>query len=61
MKQRLLGANGPKISPIGIGAMSFSDFYGPATEAHAHALLRIALDLAVTHIDTANAPARGRS
>ena len=54
MKQRKLGANGPLISPIGIGAMSFSDFYGPTDEAKSHAILQTALDEGVTHIDTAN-------
>ena len=28
MQTRRLGADGPLISAIGIGAMSFSDFYG---------------------------------
>lgn len=54
MKKRRLGAGGPLISPIGIGAMSFSDFYGPTDEAKSHAILETALDEGVTHIDTAN-------
>lgn len=54
MKQRRLGANGPLISPIGIGAMSFSNFYGETDEAQSHAVLTTALDEGVTHIDTAN-------
>ena len=29
MKKRKLGSNGTVVSAIGIGAMSFSDFYGP--------------------------------
>ncbi len=33
MKQRRLGKHGPMISPIGIGAMSFSNFYGRTSEA----------------------------
>ena len=32
MKQRQLGKNGPMISAIGIGAMSFSNFYGATDE-----------------------------
>ena len=54
MKQRQLGKNGPVISAIGIGAMSFSDFYGATDEAQSHAILSAALDEGVTHIDTAN-------
>ena len=61
MEQRFLGRDGPAISPIGIGAMSFSDFYGPTSEADSHAILTAALDLGVTHIDTANIYGAGRS
>ena len=61
MKPRRLGANGPEGHPVGIGAMSFSDFYGPTTEAASHAILDTAMDLGVTHIDTANVYGMGRS
>ena len=54
MKQRRLGKNGPLISPIGIGAMSFSNFYGETNESESHQLMTAALDQGVTHIDTAN-------
>ena len=54
MKTRRLGASGPLISAIGIGAMSFSDFYGTTDEAQSHAILAAALDEGVTHIDTSN-------
>ena len=54
MKQRQLGSSGPQISAIGIGAMSFSNFYGETDEAQSHAILQTALDEGVTHIDTAN-------
>ena len=33
MKQRQLGQNGPHVSVVGYGAMSFTDFYGPVTDA----------------------------
>lgn len=50
MKQRKLGRNGPTTSVIGYGAMSFTNFYGPATdEGSMHVL-----DLGVAHIDTSN-------
>ena len=54
MKTRRLGATGPLISAIGIGAMSFTDFYGTTDEAQSHAILATALDEGVTHIDTSN-------
>ena len=32
MKTRKIGQNGPNVGVVGYGAMSFSDFYGPATD-----------------------------
>ena len=61
MQQRQLGSHGPTISAIGIGAMSFSDFYGATSEAKSHAVLRAALDEGVTHIDTADVYGNGTS
>ncbi len=49
------------VHPIGIGAMSFADFYGPTTEANSHAILDAALEAGVNHIDTANVYGMGRS
>jgi aryl-alcohol dehydrogenase-like predicted oxidoreductase len=46
---------------FGIGAMSFGNFYGPTTEANSHAILDTAIELGVTHIDTANVYAMGGS
>ena len=54
MRSRALGAGGPKVSVLGIGAMSFSGVYGVATEEEAHDVLAAALDLGVDHIDTSN-------
>ena len=54
MKMRELGQLKTKISPIGIGAMSFSDFYGKATSDHANEVLTMALDLGVNHIAPSN-------
>ena len=53
-KLRKLGKLGSNISPIGIGAMSFSNFYGATTEAQSHNILHAALAQAISHIDTAN-------
>jgi len=61
MKQRKLGQNGPDISALGIGAMSFANFYGPTSDENSFAILRAALGAGVTHIDTSNVYGMGRS
>ncbi|MEP4196641.1 MAG: aldo/keto reductase [Aliishimia sp.] len=61
MKQRQMGPNGPMVSCLGIGAMSFAEFYGPTTEENSFAILDAAMDAGVTHIDTANVYGMGRS
>ena len=58
---RHLGQNGPLVHPLGIGAMSFSDFYGATTEEDSHAILSAAIDHGVNHLDTANIYGMGRS
>ena len=61
MKTRRIGRNGPEVSALGIGAMSFSNFYGETDEAHSHAILDAAREVGVTHIDTANVYGMGTS
>ena len=61
MEKRKLGANGPEVSAVGYGAMSFSDMYGPTNETQSHAILNTCRDLGVTHIDTANVYGMGKS
>lgn len=61
MQERQLGQNGPRTSAIGVGAMSFCDFYGPTDEAASHAILDAALELGVRHVDTSNVYGMGRS
>jgi aryl-alcohol dehydrogenase-like predicted oxidoreductase len=61
MEKRSLGPGGPLVSAIGIGAMSFTDFYGPTSEEASHAILDAALDLGIDHIDTANVYGMGLS
>ncbi len=61
MLRRPLGQNGPEVSAIGIGAMSFAGFYGAAPEEECHALLDAALEAGVDHIDTANIYGMGLS
>jgi aryl-alcohol dehydrogenase-like predicted oxidoreductase len=61
MITRHLGHTAPTVSAIGIGAMSFSDFYGPTTDDASHAILDAAQELGITAIDTANVYGVGRS
>lgn len=54
MKTRRLGKNGPMVSSIGLGCMSFAGFYGKTDEAESHEALACARDHGVTFLDTAN-------
>lgn len=60
-RTRKLGHDGPTVSGLGIGAMSFSNFYGPVDEAQSHRVLDAARELGVTHIDTADIYGQGAS
>jgi aryl-alcohol dehydrogenase-like predicted oxidoreductase len=54
MEKRQLGRNGLEVSAIGYGCMGLDSAYGPATERPAAiALIRAAVELGVTHFDTA--------
>lgn len=52
--RRPLGTTGVSISPIGLGCMGMSDFYGKADDATSVALLQHALDVGVNFFDTAD-------
>lgn len=54
MQQRKLGASGPLVSAIGLGAMSFGGIFGPTDEAESLACLDAMLETGITLIDTAN-------
>ncbi len=54
MPSHRLGARGPVVSAIGFGAMGLSGIYGAADDDASVALIRQALDLGITHIDTAD-------
>ncbi len=53
MRQRRLCQSGQMVGEIGFGAMSFGGFFGPTDKATSHRALDKALDLGVTHLDTA--------
>jgi len=52
MDARKLGRNGPLLSPVGLGLMGMSDFYGPADEAESIATIHAALEAGITLFDT---------
>ena len=61
MEKRKLGGDGTMVSAMGIGAMSFTDFYGKTDEQQSHAILTLALDLGIDNIDTSNIYGKGLS
>ncbi|MGR3483516.1 aldo/keto reductase [Salipiger marinus] len=61
MKTLIMGQGGPEIPALGIGAMSFADFYGETTEAASFAVLDAAVAAGLRHIDTSNVYGKGRS
>jgi aryl-alcohol dehydrogenase-like predicted oxidoreductase len=60
-KLRKLGKFGAQVAPIGIGAMSFTNFYGPCNDNQANDVLTAALDMNLKHIDTSNVYGAGKS
>ena len=54
MNTRQLGADGPEVSAIGLGAMSFGGIFGPTNEAESLACLDAMPDEGITFLDTAN-------
>ncbi len=61
MKQRNLGQTGQNVSVLGYGAMSFTNFYGPATDEGSMTVLDACVELGITHVDTSNVYGMGRS
>ncbi len=62
MITRNLGKSEISVSAIGLGCMGLSEFYGPpAQEAAAISLLHRAVDLGITHFDTAEIYGQGRN
>jgi aryl-alcohol dehydrogenase-like predicted oxidoreductase len=55
MKMRKLGRDGGLwVSPLGLGCMGMSDFYGTGEEEESIATIHRALDLGITFLDTAD-------
>ncbi|MGW5359286.1 aldo/keto reductase [Actinopolymorpha pittospori] len=52
MDGRRLGAQGPEVSALGLGAMGMSDLYGPADRTESIATIHAAIDAGITLLDT---------
>ena len=61
MKNRKLGRDGPPVSAIGYGAMGLEGYYGQTAENDAVEVLRHALDMGCSFIDTADAYGNGHN
>jgi aryl-alcohol dehydrogenase-like predicted oxidoreductase len=53
MQQRILGNTGQQVSAIGLGCMGLVGWYGERDDEEAEATVRRALEIGVTHLDTA--------
>ena len=54
MSERQLGKSGPRVSAIGLGLMSMSNTYGKSDDAESVAVIRRALDLGITLLDSSD-------
>ncbi len=54
MRTRRLGKGGLEVSELGLGCMGMSEFYGPRDDEESIATIQMALDQAVTLLDTAD-------
>ena len=54
MQTRALGRQGLEVSPMGLGCMGMSEFYGTADEPESIATIHRAIDLGITFLDTAD-------
>jgi aryl-alcohol dehydrogenase-like predicted oxidoreductase len=61
MKQSHLGKNGLTVSPLGLGCMSMSEFYGHADEKESIATLHRAIERGINFFDTADVYGQGRN
>ena len=62
MLSRNIGQSGISVSAIGLGCMGLSEFYGePTQESEAIHLLHRAVDLGITHFDTAEIYGQGHN
>lgn len=61
MNYRRFGKSSLVTSALGLGCMGMSEFYGPQDDKESIATLHHAIDLGVTHLDTADVYGRGHN
>ena len=61
MKTRKLGIDGPEVSAISLGCMSFAGFFGTTDKAESFECLDAARDQGITFLDTAELYGKGYS
>ncbi|MBC8257587.1 MAG: aldo/keto reductase [SAR324 cluster bacterium] len=61
MKTRKLGFDGPEVSAIGLGCMSFAGFFGPTDKVESFECLDAAQEHGITFLDTAELYGQGLS
>jgi len=61
MNHVFLGAQGPRVSRVGLGCMGMSDVYGPTDDGESIATIHAALDAGINLLDTGDFYGMGRN